>query len=228
MTVGLSFSGGGITGLLASTCVLNSLNTQFDTFSTNDLAFSTTSGGTIGYGIFTNAGPPGTDAMYFPEYDTSMSYDDANTGEVASLLHHFPLNKIPLVSRLRNHIPPHLVKLFTRTIPPELTGGKDYWFANANSYLEFTASPKPTAKHRDVALTLGANETETAGTSAAMHKAHSRMMGLGSALPSTSGWWRLAIDTCFYLGYGIHDYDITPGTRDWYVGHMRRLSTTVR
>mmetsp|Transcript_48421 Transcript_48421/g.135842 ORF Transcript_48421/g.135842 Transcript_48421/m.135842 type:complete len:451 (+) Transcript_48421:237-1589(+) len=178
MTVGLSFSGGGITGLLASTCVLNSLNTQFDTFSTNDLAFSTTSGGTIGYGIFTNAGPPGTDAMYFPEYDTSMSYDDANT---------------------------------------ELTGGKDYWFANANSYLEFTASPKPTAKHRDVALTLGANETETAGTSAAMHKAHSRMVGLGSALPSTSGWWRLAIDTCFYLGYGIHDYDITPGTRDWYV-----------
>ena len=177
MTVGLAFSGGGITGLLASTCVLNSLNTHFDSFASNNVAFSTTSGGTIGYGIYTNAGPPGTDAMYFPAYDTAMSYSDANT---------------------------------------ELNGDKTYWFANANSYLEFTAAQKPNSR---AAASGGANETVTAE---AETQIPSRMVGrehssLRSGLPSTSGWWRLAIDTCFYLGYGIHDYDISPGIRDWYV-----------
>jgi len=177
VNTGIAFSGGGITGLLASTCVLNSLS-NFDGFSSSaDLAFSTTSGGTIGYGIWANAGPPGTDAMYFPEYDTSMAYSDANT---------------------------------------ELTGDKTYWFANANSYLEFTTATKP-ASARATAH-KGANETTSAVRS---EKPPSRVAGghhgLRSGLPSTSGWWRLAIDTCFYLGYGIHDYDISPGTREWHV-----------
>ena len=76
MTVGLSFSGGGITGLLASTCVLNSLNSHFPDFApSTDVAFSTTSGGTIGYGIWTNAG----ESMFFPRYDVNVTYDDASS-----------------------------------------------------------------------------------------------------------------------------------------------------
>lgn len=166
MTVGLAFSGGGITGLLASTCVLNSLRGNFDGFNSADISFSTTSGGTIGYGIYTNAGPPGDDSMYFPPYDVAMSYDDANT---------------------------------------ELQGDKTYWFANANSYLSFTTTPK-FARHN-----------ESLSEDRQLHSAREGLTLEGVALPTTSGWWRLAIDTCFYLGYGVHDTDIIAGDRPWNV-----------
>ena len=54
-----------------------------------------------------------------------------------------------------------------------------YWFANANSYLEFTAAPDPS-----------------------IDSARALLGHPNVGLPSTSGWWRLAIDTCVSQGGG--------------------------
>jgi len=35
-------------------------------------------------------------------------------------------------------------------------------------------------------------------------------------LPIEAGWWIDVIDAAFYMGYGVHDYNIMPGEVPWY------------
>lgn len=158
MTVGISHSGGGITGLLASMCVMNSLDmTYMDyNFTAPTVAYSTTSGGSIGYGIYANTGEAWGN-VYYPRYDSSISYADVTT-ELS-------------------------------------TDEKIFWFANANAYLE------------DIIGGQGVGDNSNA---------YQSIIKLPS-LPTETGWWIDIIDACFYIGYGVHDYDIIPGTRKWYV-----------
>ncbi|GMI15338.1 hypothetical protein TrVE_jg10032 [Triparma verrucosa] len=79
-TVGIAMSGGGITGIVAGLSAFNSLITRvYDATSKPDLVVSTVSGGTIGFGIHSNAG----DKLTYQMYDSGISYDDANSEVVA-------------------------------------------------------------------------------------------------------------------------------------------------
>jgi len=81
--LGLAFSGGGITGLLGALCVLNSMNGTYPALfsrSNDILRFSTSSGGTIGTGLYWNAG----NKMEFPNYSVDMKYAEANQENTSS------------------------------------------------------------------------------------------------------------------------------------------------
>ena len=52
---GLALSGGGLTGVIGGLCSANSVLTMFPSLATPDLAVSTVSGGSIGFGIYANA-----------------------------------------------------------------------------------------------------------------------------------------------------------------------------
>lgn len=139
-SLGLAFSGGGITGLLASLCVLNSMNQTYPGLLSREdgsLLLSTSSGGSIGTGLYTNAG----DKMYFPAYSPDITYAEAKEENTSS--------------------------------------SSPYWFGRV---LEYLPSYKQSVK-------VG---------------------------PTERGWWIDVIDTAFYVGYGVHDYNIIPGRLPWY------------
>ena len=69
-TVGIALSGGGITGIVAGMCSLNSLQSLSPTAFRN-VTFSTVSGGTIAYGVYVNAIEKGI-ALSYPMYDPSV------------------------------------------------------------------------------------------------------------------------------------------------------------
>lgn len=74
--LGLALSGGGTTGLLCALCVLNFMNETYPALfspSYDILRLSTSSGGTVGTGLYTNAGKK----MWFPKYSADMTYAEA-------------------------------------------------------------------------------------------------------------------------------------------------------
>ena len=182
MVVGIALSGGGITGMLASMCALNSLDTTFD-LAASGLSLSSVSGGSLGYGIFANAGQ----RLYFPTYDASASYNKMKSS---------------------------------------MTSGDDdsLWFGNGNNYI-------PSWGGSSSSSSSDANATETSSAAAAGHRAGgdgnaasperaTAAAARGVRLPddeNAGGWWVDAINTMFYVGYGVHDYDIVGGPHEWYV-----------
>ena len=73
MSVGIAFSGGGVSAAIAAACSWNSIaNSYPSVLSSNNITVSTVSGGSIGYGLWANA----KDKIYFPTHKQNVTLEE--------------------------------------------------------------------------------------------------------------------------------------------------------
>ena len=71
-SIGVAFSGGGVSAAIGAACAWNALADIYNISSMNNLTISTVSGGSIGYGLYTNA----NQRMFFPSYKRNVTLEE--------------------------------------------------------------------------------------------------------------------------------------------------------
>ena len=71
-SIGVAFSGGGVSAAIGSACAWNALSDIYNISSMNNVTISTVSGGSIGYGLYINA----NQRMFFPSYNRNVSLEE--------------------------------------------------------------------------------------------------------------------------------------------------------
>ena len=71
-SIGIAFSGGGVSAAIGAACAWNAMADIYNISSMNNLSISTVSGGGIGYGLYTNA----NQKMFFPSYKRNVSLEE--------------------------------------------------------------------------------------------------------------------------------------------------------
>jgi len=71
-SIGIAFSGGGVSAAIGAACAWNAMADIYNISSMNNVTISTVSGGGIGYGLYTNA----NQRMFFPSYKRNVSLEE--------------------------------------------------------------------------------------------------------------------------------------------------------
>ena len=68
-SIGIAFSGGGVSAAIGAACAWNAMTDIYNISSINNVTISTVSGGSIGYGLYANA----NQRMFFPSYKRNVT-----------------------------------------------------------------------------------------------------------------------------------------------------------
>ena len=71
-SIGIAFSGGGVSAAIGSACAWNAMTEIYNISSMNNITISTVSRAGIGYGLYTNA----NQRMFFPSYKRNVSLEE--------------------------------------------------------------------------------------------------------------------------------------------------------